>query len=100
MGSSPKYRLNSHTDWLKIVKHCDWLIGKSFTENRLPRENYKGDSRVTNQNPAVPIINQSESDFKRYFGDDPNMETKHRIQATYCRMYNVTSYKDLLNDLF
>ena len=71
-GSSPKYRLNSHIDWLKKkpVIHCDWLIGKSSTENRLPRENYKGDSRVANQNPAVPIINQSESDSKRYLGDD------------------------------
>ena len=70
-GPSPKYRLNSHIDWLKkTVKHCDWLIGKSSTENRLPREIYKDDSRVTNQNPAVTIINQSESDFKRYFGDD------------------------------
>ena len=36
----------------------------------MPRENYKGDSRVANENPVVPIINQSESDFKRYFGDD------------------------------
>ena len=68
-------------DWMKKpVKLCDWLIGKSSTENKLPREIYKGNSRVANQNPAVPIINQSESDFKRYFGDDPltigNTETR------------------------
>ena len=61
-GLSPKYHLNSQRDW---------LIGKSSTGNRLPRENYKADSRVANQNPALPIINQSESDFERYFGDDP-----------------------------
>jgi hypothetical protein len=64
--------IRSQFDWVKKpVKHCDWLIGKSSTENRLPRENYKGDSRVANQNPAVPIINQSENDSMRYFGDDP-----------------------------
>ena len=48
-----------------------WLIGKSSTENRLPRENYKDDSRVANQNPSVSKINQSESEFKKYFGDGP-----------------------------
>ena len=40
-------------------------------ENRLPRENFKGDSRGANQNPTVPIINQQGSDVKRYLGDDP-----------------------------
>ena len=49
--------------WLvkKLVKHRDWLIGKSSTENIMSRENYKDDSWVANQNPAVPMINQSES---------------------------------------
>ena len=31
----------------------------------MPQKNYESDSRVANQIPAVPIINQSESDFKR-----------------------------------
>ena len=35
------------------------------------RGNDKRDSRVANQNPAVPRINLSDSDFKRYSGDDP-----------------------------
>ena len=37
----------------------------------MPRETYEDDSRVANQNPAMPIINQSEKDIKRYFGDNP-----------------------------
>ena len=48
-GIVSKIWLNLHTDWLKKTR----------------------DSRAANQNPAVPISNQSESDFKRYFGDDP-----------------------------
>ena len=57
----------------------------------MPRENHKGDSRVANQNPAVPIINQSESDFKRYFGDDPLAKVR---QAKYLLRGHV--YQDFL----
>ena len=52
----------------------------------MPQENYKDDSRVANQNSAVSIINQSESDFKRYFGDDP-LQDLLVIQLYVCAYY-------------